>query len=65
MQALFRTMWEVEQTWMPEVRVLCASAEPRELLLTVQSDTVVLFEQGHNDSRDGNRIPERQVVYHA
>jgi hypothetical protein len=23
MQALFRTMWEVEQTWMPEVRALC------------------------------------------
>jgi adenylate kinase family enzyme len=27
MQAIFRTMWDVEQTWMPEVRALCASAE--------------------------------------
>ena len=27
MQALFRTMWEVEQSWMPEVRALCANAE--------------------------------------
>jgi hypothetical protein len=27
MQAVFRTMWEVEQVWMPEVRTLCANAE--------------------------------------
>jgi adenylate kinase family enzyme len=24
---LFRTMWEVEQTWMPELRSMCAEAE--------------------------------------
>jgi hypothetical protein len=27
MRALFQTMWEVEQTWMPEVRALCINAE--------------------------------------
>jgi adenylate kinase family enzyme len=27
MRAVFRTMWEVEQSWMPEVRALCADAE--------------------------------------
>jgi adenylate kinase family enzyme len=26
-QALFRTMWEVDQAWMPEVRTLCLNAE--------------------------------------
>jgi adenylate kinase family enzyme len=24
---LFRTMWEVEQTWMPDIRSMCAEAE--------------------------------------
>jgi hypothetical protein len=27
MQAVFRTMWEVEKTWMPKVRALCSNAE--------------------------------------
>jgi hypothetical protein len=26
-EALFKNIWEVEQTWMPEIRTLCASAE--------------------------------------
>lgn len=26
-QALFRSIWDVEQTWMPEIRALCAKAE--------------------------------------
>lgn len=26
-EALFRTMWEVDQTWMPEIRGLCDGAE--------------------------------------
>ena len=26
-QALFRTIWEVDQAWMPEVRTLCLNAE--------------------------------------
>jgi hypothetical protein len=28
-QALFRSIWDVEQTWMPEIRALCANAEMR------------------------------------
>jgi hypothetical protein len=32
--ALFRTIWEVEQTWMPEVRALCTEAETKGTTLT-------------------------------
>ena len=28
-QALFRAIWDVEQTWMPEIRAMCAKAEAR------------------------------------
>ena len=28
-QALFRAIWDVEQTWMPEIRAMCAKAETR------------------------------------
>jgi adenylate kinase family enzyme len=33
-QALFRTIWEVEQTWMPDVRALCANAEANGTIVT-------------------------------
>jgi len=26
-EALFQAMWNVEQSWMPEIRALCAEAE--------------------------------------
>lgn len=26
---LFKTMWEVEQTWMPDIRALCDEAQQR------------------------------------
>jgi adenylate kinase family enzyme len=32
--ALFRTVWEVERTWMPEVRALCANAEANGTAIT-------------------------------
>jgi adenylate kinase family enzyme len=32
--ALFRTIWEVEQTWMPEVRALCSDAEANRTTVT-------------------------------
>ena len=32
--ALFRTIWEVEQTWMPALRVLCTEAETNGTTLT-------------------------------
>jgi adenylate kinase family enzyme len=34
MDALFRTIWEVEQTWMPELRALCTEAETNGTTLT-------------------------------
>lgn len=37
-QALFRTIWEVEQTWMPELRALCREAEKRGTTLTRLTD---------------------------
>ncbi len=37
-QVLFRTIWEVEQTWMPELRVLCQEAEKHGKTLTRLAD---------------------------
>jgi adenylate kinase family enzyme len=37
-QALFRTIWEVEQSWMPELRVLCQDAEKHGKTLTRLAD---------------------------
>lgn len=34
LEALFRTIWEVEQNWMPEVRALCISAEAKGTTVT-------------------------------
>ncbi len=33
-KALFETMWEVDRTWMPEIRLLCADAERTSKLVT-------------------------------
>jgi adenylate kinase family enzyme len=32
--ALFRTIWEVDQTWMPEIRTLCTEAETQGKIVT-------------------------------
>lgn len=33
-EALFRTIWEVDQTWVPEIRVLCKEAETQGKMVT-------------------------------
>jgi hypothetical protein len=37
-EALFRTIWGVEQTWMPELRSLCREAEKQGKTITRLTD---------------------------
>ncbi len=47
-EGLFRTIWEVEQTWMPELRTLCREAEKqgKTLIRLTDVDELDAFSKG-------------------